>query len=291
MQRTVILDNCFLNWLWKFDSFCERQGIPKGQLPLDGLDHLLARGCTLLLPNEVLKEATHSKVGRLGMSMSLDAQPFLDQRFLDPDQPFAKGNPLFIAWLRNKLIQTELVTFANSADYLKAERAGALKGKICLVADRTPEGLGGVERLDIRPKIPMDGDSEILNLAQRMHDSDGTDAPRVVVLSNDGGLKRNLDKLPGHRFNTFDGYSYMEMLALTRFTNDFRRFPKALAMFNTVDDRHILNQPDSETHNILNRTMKEWGIGRFAPGPQAQVSHTQAAAHRDGTGGWAGRRG
>lgn len=280
MQRTVILDNCFLNWLWKFDSFCQRQGFPPGQLPLDGLDHLLARGCTLLLPNEVLKEATHSKVGRLGMSMSLDAQPYLDQRLLDPDQPFAQGNPLFCAWLRNKLIQTELVSFARSEDYLKAERSGALKGKICLVADRAPEGLGGVERLDIRPEIPMDGDSEIVNLAQRMHDSNGPEAPRVVVLSNDRGLKEDLDKLPGHRFNTFNGYSYMEMLPLTGFTRDFHAFPKALAMFNTVDDKHILYRPSSETYTILNRTMKQWGLSRFAPGPQAPQSHAEGLAQR-----------
>ncbi len=260
MQRTIMLDNSFLTWLDKFDSYCRvngyRYGLSKNKMPVEALDFLLEKGCNLVIPNEVLKEITAGNRGRIGMGMQ-DGAPYIAYHLLEDSFDPSRGNANVRAWLQEKLLDHRVDCIADGEEFWRYAESPAARGKVSCVAHESPPEGDGFEPYNKRDKT-MEGDDEI-EILQAL--APETDHPHLL-LSNDHLLN---DRARGACPQTVNvnGYSFIEMMALCGFVDDFALFPKLQQDMSKANGKKPLHKPSAATYRRLSDAVAEWGLHRF----------------------------
>ncbi len=260
MQRTIIMDTSFFTWLDQFDQFCRARGRFLGlapyQMPIEALDHLMAMGCHLVIPNEVLKELTHGRNGRIGISINAEGEAYLDHGLIAQNST-QHHNRNITDWLTEKLRDHKVDCYTNADDFWQHAQSDAAQGRISIAAYDTPIDGGGFESHERRDQN-MIGDYEIENLLACCP----LRTQPKLLLSTDYELNANARAAAPH-VRDVSGSTFMEMVALTGFIHDFTIFPKALAQFRRVAKNLPVDHPSSITHRIMRDVITEWGLNRF----------------------------
>lgn len=260
MQRTILLDTSFLSWLDKFDRYCRTNGyfhgLSRDKMPVEALDFLLAKGCNLVIPNEVLKEITDGKRGRIGMGMADDA-PYLDYHLIEDSFDPSRGNTNVRAWLQEKLLDHRVDYYGDADAFWKYAQGPKAAGRIAFVAYTQPPDGDGFEPHNKRDRN-LEGDDEI----EILYATAPENSHPQLLLSNDHGLNDRARAACPATINV-NGYSFLEMIALTGFVDDFALFPKLVQSMNKNDAKGALPQPSGRTHRLMSDAVAEWGLHRF----------------------------
>lgn len=231
-------------------------------MPVDTLDFLLAKGCNLVIPNEVLKEITDGKRGRIGMGMA-DGAPYIDYHLLEESFDPSRGNANVRAWLQEKLLDHRVDCFADGETFWRHAQSPAAAGRVSCVAYIPPHEGDGFEPHNKRDRS-MEGDDEI-EILYAMAPQD--DHPQLL-LSNDHKLNDRARTACPQAVNV-NGYSFIEMMALCGLVDDFTLYPKLLEGMSKSAGEKKLTRPSERTHRIISDTVAEWGLHRFR-GPDGQ---------------------